>query len=125
MVNTLLTCDAEQQPVEILCAEDERCAQDAPTPQCVPVEAIPCRPSPEPITCEGGLQVMCTEGSGYVSQVPCPDGQICSGDEFPQCLDLVAITCSPQTFPSLCVNGRRIICGVGVGRLIDDGACKG
>ena len=110
--------------VEVACDEGDRCAQDAPVPACVPADALPCEPSDDIVRCQNGLKVVCDADSGYLTSEPCEPGYICTGDEFPECQQMLGINCSVNQWVPLCVNRERVICNPDNRRLDTAGSCR-
>jgi hypothetical protein len=106
--NTLITCDENNEDLRTPC-DDQRCASDAPVPQCVPAEALPCDPEapPEP-ACENGRRLACGAESAYLLATPCDPGSVCTGASA-TCLEASAITCSAN-WNAVCIANERFVC---------------
>lgn len=112
--NTVVVCtpDAEGKVklTETPCG-DERCAADAPTPQCVPATALPCEPGSPPIGCQNGQVIACNPEAGYLRPQACGPGEFCvEAQDAPYCVAAEGQTCIQGRWITLCVAGERFEC---------------
>lgn len=75
--NAVRSCGEDGGLVLTPCEEGGRCASDSPSPQCVPVNALPCEPDGDagPACSDGGVETaeVCDDLVGYMLEVSCDD----------------------------------------------------
>lgn len=107
--NAVLSCGEEAGVKRTECGA-LRCASDAPVAQCVPPTALPCQVGDAALRCENGRIVKCDEEALYFLLRPCESGQFCAGEGEPRCVGIANVSCNPDLWSPLCIEGERLTC---------------